>query len=145
MPVAQTVPNLQAALVDLIDIGLLAKQAHWNVHGANFRSVHLELDEVNDSIQEWVDTVAERISAVGGHPDGRAATVAATSKVADIDGGAIEAGKVVAIFAERLDATARRLEARLVELDADLPSQDVLIEVVQGLDKAAWFWRAQDK
>jgi starvation-inducible DNA-binding protein len=145
MSVAQTVPNLQAALADLIDLGLTAKQAHWNVHGPHFRSVHLELDEVNDSVQEWVDLVAERIAAVGGNPDGRAATVAATSQVGDIDAGPISADKAVSLFAERLDAAARRIEAKLHELDEDMPSQDLLIEVIQGLDKAAWFWRAQEK
>ena len=37
---------LQATLVDLVDLSLVAKQAHWNVVGRNFRSVHLQLDEV---------------------------------------------------------------------------------------------------
>ena len=32
---------LQQTLVDLIDLSLVAKQAHWNVVGRNFRSVHL--------------------------------------------------------------------------------------------------------
>jgi starvation-inducible DNA-binding protein len=127
----------------LIDLSLLAKQAHWNVHGTNFRSVHLELDEVLDSLRIWSDDVAERLAAVGGNPDGRAATVAATTKVEDITPGAINAPVVVAEFAARVAAAARRIEIALPELDADMPSQDLLIGIVAGLDKAAWMFRAQ--
>jgi starvation-inducible DNA-binding protein len=38
--------ELQTVLVDLIDLGLQGKQAHWNVVGPQFRTLHLELDEV---------------------------------------------------------------------------------------------------
>jgi starvation-inducible DNA-binding protein len=130
-------------LVDLLDLGLQAKQAHWNVQGPNFRSVHLELDEVVDSLLGWQDEVAERVAAIGGSPDGRPVTIVQTSQVEPLSSGHLAADSVVALFASRLDAAARRIEAKLGELDADLPSQDVLIGVVAGLDKAAWFFRAQ--
>lgn len=39
----------QGALVDLVDLSLVAKQIHWNVVGPRFRSVHLQLDEVADT------------------------------------------------------------------------------------------------
>jgi starvation-inducible DNA-binding protein len=145
MPSPKTVPTLQTALVDLIDLTLLAKQAHWNVHGPHFRSVHLELDELEAQLRDAQDLVAERIAAVGGNPDGRAATVVATSSVDDIGGGPVAADKAVLQFAERLDALARRLEAKLPDLDDDLPSQDILIGTVQDLDKAAWMFRAQQR
>ena len=38
---------LQESLVDLIDLSLVAKQAHWSVVGPRFRSIHLALDEVS--------------------------------------------------------------------------------------------------
>ena len=40
-----TAESLQATLVELIDLSLQAKQAHWNVVGPAFRGVHLFLDE----------------------------------------------------------------------------------------------------
>jgi starvation-inducible DNA-binding protein len=144
MAVPQTGPVLQSALVDLIDLSLLAKQAHWNVHGANFRSVHLELDEVIDELRTWQDDVAERMASVQIAPDGRATTVAKDSKVDQIPAGPIEAATVVKDFADSLSATSRRIEDNLKELDDDMPSQDLLIEVVAGLDKAAWMFRAQN-
>src|SRR5690349_15609658 len=67
---------LQGALVDLLDLSLVAKQVHWNVVGPRFRSVHLQLDDVVDTARQHSDTVAERASAIGVNPDGRAATIA---------------------------------------------------------------------
>src|SRR5882757_11029086 len=72
---------LQGALVDLVDLSLVAKQIHWNVVGPRFRSVHLQLDEVVDTARLHSDTVAERASTLGVSPDGRAATVASSSGI----------------------------------------------------------------
>ena len=40
--------NLQLVLADLIELHLQGKQAHWNIVGANFRDLHLLLDEIVD-------------------------------------------------------------------------------------------------
>ena len=56
---------LQAVLVDLVDLSLVAKQAHWNLVGPRFRSIHLQLDEVVDSSRLFSDTVAERAVTLG--------------------------------------------------------------------------------
>ena len=47
-PSQQLVQNLQRILVDLIELHLQGKQAHWNVVGTNFRDLHLQLDELVD-------------------------------------------------------------------------------------------------
>lgn len=44
--------QLQATLVELIDLSLLGKQLHWTVVGPLFRPLHLQLDELIDS---WRD------------------------------------------------------------------------------------------
>ncbi len=41
--------NLQKVLVDLIELHLQGKQAHWNLVGTNFRDLHLQLDEIVDT------------------------------------------------------------------------------------------------
>ena len=139
----KSIAVLQEVLVDLIDLGLLSKQAHWNVYGPNFRSVHLELDDVVEQLLEWQDEVAERISALGGNPDGRASTVEENSRVAPLDAGPLKDADVVKAMKDRLTALSQAISLRFEDLDDDLPSQDVLIGIVAGLDKAAWFFRAQ--
>ena len=69
--------NLQRVLVDLIELHLQGKQAHWNVVGTNFRDLHLQLDELVDFAREASDTIAERMRALDAVPDGRSDTVAA--------------------------------------------------------------------
>src|SRR6201998_3170841 len=73
--------NLQRVLVDLIELQLQGKQAHWNVVGTNFRDLHLQLDELVDAAREASDTIAERMRAVDAVPDGRSDTVAATTSL----------------------------------------------------------------
>ncbi|GAA2246052.1 DNA starvation/stationary phase protection protein Dps [Rarobacter faecitabidus] len=141
----QVASILQSTLVDLIDLSLIGKQAHWNVHGPQFRSVHLELDEVVSDVRLWSDTVAERLAQLGVSPDGRADTVASTSQVDDIGAGPIGADKVVQLLSERLDAASQNIKDALPELEEDLLSQDHLIAIGQGLDKHAWFLRSQIK
>jgi hypothetical protein len=43
---------LHDTLVDLVDLALVGKQAHWNVTGPRFRSIHLHLDEVVAAARE---------------------------------------------------------------------------------------------
>jgi starvation-inducible DNA-binding protein len=75
--------NLQQVLVDLIELHLQGKQAHWNVIGTNFRDLHLQLDELVDFAREGSDTIAERMRALDAVPDGRSDTVAAATTLPD--------------------------------------------------------------
>lgn len=136
------VASLQQALVDLIDLSLQAKQAHWNVYGPQFRAVHLHLDEIVAELRVWSDDVAERLAAVGASPDGRAATVASDSAVETYEAGPVAGDKVVVQFAERLASAAARIQEELPELESDLPSQDLLTGIAFGLEKHAWMFRA---
>ena len=135
---------LQDSLVDLIDLHLLAKQAHWNLTGRNFRSIHLQLDEVVDLAREHADTVAERAVAIGFNPDGRARTVAEGTKVHQLDAGHLQDDKVVAAITDILAAMIQRFRARIETTDEpDLVSQDLLITVAQDLEKQHWMFEAQ--
>jgi starvation-inducible DNA-binding protein len=73
--------ELEATLHDLVNLSLIGKQLHWAVVGQEFRSLHLELDELVDSWRELSDVVAERAVALGHVPDGQAQAVAAGSEV----------------------------------------------------------------
>ena len=64
--------NLQSVLVDLIDLHVQGKQAHWSIVGKNFRDLHLQLDEIVLAVRVFSDELAERMRALEALPDGRA-------------------------------------------------------------------------
>ena len=135
---------LQGALVDLIDLSLQGKQAHWNLIGHHFRSIHLQLDEVVASARLHSDTVAERAVALGVNPDGRARTIAETSQLGSLDAGYLQDDKVIAAFVERLGSAVARMRERVEATEQPDPvTQDILIGVSADLEKHYWMFQAQ--
>ncbi|MFF4833276.1 Dps family protein [Streptomyces sp. NPDC001315] len=136
---------LQGALVDLVDLALVAKQVHWNVVGARFRSIHLQLDEVVDSARTHSDTVAERASALGVSPDGRAATVAGGSGIGAVPEGWIKDTDAVRTLVAALGAVITRMRERVAATgDADPVSQDIFIGITADLEKHHWMFQAEN-
>jgi starvation-inducible DNA-binding protein len=135
---------LQGALVDLVNLSLVAKQVHWNVIGPRFRSIHLQLDEVVAVARQHADTVAERASAIGVTADGRAATVAETSAIGVVPDGWIKDTEVVRILVDALGAVIGRMRERIdVTDEPDQVSQDILIGLTADLEKHAWMFQAE--
>jgi starvation-inducible DNA-binding protein len=135
---------LQATLVDLIDVSLIAKQAHWNVVGPNFRSAHLQLDELVDAARGYVDDVAERANAIGISPNGKAKTVVESSGIPQYPDNWQSVESTVAAIVSILGELIARLRKRIDETDkTDLVTQDLLIEITQELEKQHWMWQAQ--
>jgi len=135
---------LQATLVDLVDLSLIAKQAHWNVVGSNFRSAHLQLDELVNTARQYVDEVAERANAIGVSPNGKAKTVVESSGVPEYPDNWQSVEATVAAIVDILSALIERLRRRIDETDkSDLVTQDLLIEITRALEEAHWMWQAQ--
>jgi starvation-inducible DNA-binding protein len=135
---------LQSTLVDLIDVSLIAKQAHWNVVGQNFRSAHLQLDELVSAARTFTDEVAERANAIGISPNGKAKTVTESSGVPDYPDNWQSAESTVAAIVDILGEVIKRLRKRIEETEkTDLVTQDLLIGIAAELEKQHWMWQAQ--
>ena len=136
--------ELQATLIDLVDLSLVGKQLHWTVVGPNFRPLHLHLDELVDSWRELSDTVAERAVAIGFIPDGQAQAITSGTELAPVERAALEDYVVVREATHRIADVSERVRARMDRLgELDAASQDVLIEVVRALEEQQWMLRAQ--
>ncbi|MFJ8595137.1 Dps family protein [Streptomyces sp. NPDC093598] len=136
---------LQGALVDLVDLALVAKQIHWNVVGPRFRSVHLQLDEVVDTARKYSDTVAERAAALGISPDGRAATVAVGSGIGVTPEGWVDDTTAVGTLVEALGAVIARMRERVETTgEPDPVSQDIFIGITADLEKHHWMFQAEN-
>jgi len=135
---------LQSALVELIDLSVQGKQAHWAVAGPMFKSVHEQLDTIVDDLRSAYDDVAERMAALEVPPDGRLATVISGTPVDPMPSGWQVDTDVVERMLRRLQALSIRLGGWIDELgDLDAVSQDLLIGLRHGIDKHAWMLRMQ--
>lgn len=138
--------NLQRVLVDLIELHLQGKQAHWNVVGTNFRDLHLQLDELVDFARDASDTVAERMRALDVIPDGRSDTVAAGTSLPQFPAYEHSTAEVVDLITARIYAAVDTLRAVHDEVDAEDPSTaDILHQLIDGLEKLAWLIKSENR
>src|SRR5579871_6650426 len=72
---------LNERLADAIDLQSQVKQAHWNVKGPNFIALHELFDKISDVLLEQIDTIAERVTSLGGTAEGTVAVAAKRSKL----------------------------------------------------------------
>ncbi|HET7666184.1 MAG TPA: DNA starvation/stationary phase protection protein [Mycobacterium sp.] len=138
--------NLQRVLVDLVELHLQGKQAHWNVVGTNFRDLHLQLDELVDFAREGSDTIAERMRALDAVPDGRSDTVAASTTLPEFPAFEHSTAEVVDLITTRVYAAIDTLRSVHDAVDDEDPSTaDVLHELIDGLEKLAWLIKSENR
>jgi starvation-inducible DNA-binding protein len=131
---------LNTILADTIDLELQTKQAHWNVKGPQFYSLHLLFDNLADTIHEFVDLIGERCAALGGYPTGTVRSDAGRSSLPDypediLDGRAhVEA--LITRYA-RYGSTVRQAIATSEEW-GDRATADLFTEVTRAVDKGLW-------
>ena len=138
--------NLQKVLVDLLELQIQGKQAHWNVVGRNFRDTHRILDEIIEAARGFSDDVAERMRALHGIPDGRSDTVAATTSLPAYPAGEVDTTETVDLVTVRLEATVATVREVHDEVDDEDPtSADILHGVIEELEQFAWMVSAENR
>lgn len=144
---AQVVDLLGQRLADGLDLQSQCKQAHWNVKGPHFMQLHLLFDQVNAAVEEYVDTIAERIVQLGGVAEGTVRAVADRSALAEYPLALSSGGDHVAALSDSLAQFGRTVRTGIEEMDAltDAVSADILTEVARGLDKWLWFVEAHQQ
>jgi len=131
---------LSPIVVNLSALAIDGKQAHWHVRGANFIGVHEFLDTLVDHARAWADLAAERIVALGLPLDARVQTVAEKTTTPKLNDGFQQSDATIAAIITQIDATLELVRTAVDELEElDQPSQDIAIEIANGLDKDRWF------
>ncbi|MEO7374604.1 MAG: DNA starvation/stationary phase protection protein [Terrimesophilobacter sp.] len=138
--------SLQAVLVDLIELHVQGKQAHWNIVGKNFRDLHLQLDVIVDAARVFADQVAERMRSLDAIPDGRSGTVTQTTTLKPLEGGEIDTADAVTSITQRLDATVDTVRGvRDAVEDEDPTSADLLHTIIERLEQLSWMTSAENR
>jgi starvation-inducible DNA-binding protein len=136
--------NLQAVLADLIELHIQGKQAHWNIVGTNFRDLHLQLDEIVDAARQFADDMAERMRALHALPDGRSATVAESTSLAQFPEGLINTKDAIERIVAALEAAVGTMRKVHDEVDEEDPTTaDLLHEFIAKLEQYAWMVNAE--
>lgn len=134
---------LQAELTELQNLALQSKQAHWNVSGTLFYTLHELLQEHYEGYSNYADQVAERMLSIGVSSDGRAQTIVETAQMPVIPGGFIDDAEVIRFFIDDLKLTGDRTRGRIKEIeDLDPTSANLLQEVEYTLGQYQWQFRA---
>lgn len=135
---------LDARLADAIDLGLQVKHAHWNVKGPYFISLHELFDRIAENVEEHVDTVAERITALGGTAHGTLATVVRTTSLAPYPAEITEGVAHVRALADVLASFGKKVREAIGESGelGDADTADLFTQVSRDVDKNLWLLEA---
>ena len=140
----KVVELLNARLADCSDLQTQTKQAHWNVKGPNFIALHELFDKVAETIEAHVDTLAERVTALGGRAHGTLAAVARTTTLKpypeDISEGLSHVDALSAALADHGAKLRAAIDAAGKLGDAD--TADLFTGISRETDKHLWFLEA---
>lgn len=140
----RVIETLNQQLADSLDLYSQTKQAHWNVKGRDFYQLHLLFDSLAEHVEEWIDLIAERVTAMGGYATGTVKMSAAASKLpeypTDITGGM----EHVAALVERWGnyATSTRSAIDVADEFEDKDSADLFTDISRQADMDLWFLEA---
>ena len=140
---SQIVTLLQDRLSESIDLMLQGKQAHWNVKGPNFFSLHELFDKIVEETEEYVDLIAERIVQLGGTAEGTVQAVSKRSNLPEYPLEITDGREHVERFSHALayfGESARKGIHQANELE-DADTTDILTEISRGVDK--WLWMVE--
>jgi starvation-inducible DNA-binding protein len=135
---------LNDRLADAIDLQSQVKQAHWNVKGPNFIALHELFDKISDVFLEQIDTIAERVTSLGGTAEGTVAVAAKRSKLKNYPL-SITAGKDHLFYlSTQLSVYGKAARAAIDDTDklGDADTADLFTAISRDVDKYLWFLEA---
>ena len=135
---------LQARLSDALDLEAQMKQAHWNAKGLNFFHLHEFFDKMHGEVEDMADTIAERITALGGIADGRIQTTANSTTLYEYSleaNGGVPHLKAIASALGQFAKVARQ-NINTATAFGDTDTADVFTEVSRATDKQLWLTEA---
>lgn len=140
----KSIATLNQALADSLDLYSQLKQAHWNLKGKDFYSLHLLFDEFAEHAEGWIDEIAERATALGGYATGTVRMAAGSTRLPEYPTDATTGDEHTRAVVERLGFYANKVRAAIDETDemGDMTTADLFTEISRQVDKDLWFAEA---
>lgn len=135
--------GLSRLLADSYTLYLKTHNFHWNVTGPMFNTLHLMFEEEYNELADAVDTIAERIRALGVSAPGSYAQFAELTSVSE-ETGVPEAMEMVRQLVEGHETVSRtaRQAFETAERVSDQPTMELLSGRMQVHEKTAWMLRS---
>ncbi len=138
----QSVAILNQLLADTMTIRDMYKKHHWQMSGATFYQLHLLLDKHYDEQAELVDTIAERIMALGGISIAMAPDVAEMTRIPRPPKGREDVPTQLSRLLEAHEIILRQAHEGAEQADdsGDDGTNDLLVsEVIRTNEPQVWF------
>lgn len=135
--------GLAEVLADSYTLLIKTHNYHWNVEGPQFKSLHELFEEQYTDIFAAVDTIAERIRALGEKAPGSHAEFQELSALKDGDSGKDAKAMVEELISDNETLIGRAHKVSETAADAgDKPTEDLLIERIAQHQEAVWMMRS---
>ncbi len=135
--------ELSKLLAESYTLYLKTHNYHWNVTGPMFHSLHLLFEEQYTELATAVDTIAERIRALGDKAPGSYAAFARLSAVQDAEGDPVATEMLKTLTADhRLVAERANKVLKLASGHEDEGTAAIASERIEIHEKAAWMLSA---
>lgn len=140
----QSIELLNKHLAAAIDLHAQMKQAHWNVRGPSFISIHELFDKVSAEVEEYSDQIAERAGGLGGTAYGTVQMAAERSFLIPYPLGIADETQHIFAVAGALAAFGQsaREAIKLADDFGDADTADLFTQVSRGIDQQLWFVEA---
>ncbi|MEO1592188.1 MAG: Dps family protein [Cyanobacteria bacterium J06632_22] len=135
--------SLSRLLADTYTLYLKTHNFHWNVTGPMFNTLHLMFEAQYNELALAVDSIAERIRALGFPAPGTYSAYAKLSSIEETEG-VPTAEEMIKLLVEGQEAVARTAREAFPAVDAanDEPTADLLTQRLQVHEKTAWMLRS---
>jgi starvation-inducible DNA-binding protein len=136
--------SLGRVLANTYTLYLKTHNYHWNVTGPQFASLHTMFETQYTELAAAVDTIAERIRALGHVAPGSYAAFGRLSEVKEAPDSPPEAMQMIRDLAADNEALIKLAEKanEVADENNDVASGDMMIERMQVHSKTAWMLRA---
>ena len=135
--------GLARLLADTYTLYLKTHNFHWNVTGPMFQTLHLMFETQYNELALAVDTIAERIRALGYPAPGTYTEFSRLSSIKE-EPGVPNAEKMIQLLVEGQEAVVRTARSIFpaAEKANDEPTADLLTQRMQIHEKTAWMLRS---
>jgi starvation-inducible DNA-binding protein len=123
-----------------IELYLQLKNAHWNVKGSGFASLHSLFDDAAASVLQFADELAERMAILGGEPVATVQKLAAVPQLADSPLGMRNQDEFIKLLSDRVSYFCGLVRDSISSLERnnDPVTSDVCLRGLAALEKRLW-------